>query len=69
MARNFGGVIRGENDTSIEDLNWLRKEIENCWKWVERYKEEDEETNQLLIHLQMERIDRMTRILNIAIYN
>jgi len=57
-----------QDDSIIEIINFLRLKLEREWRKVEAWRE-DEEGNQLLILNSMERIERLTNLINHYIYN
>jgi len=57
-----------QDDSTTRRLTWLKTHLERCWQKVEEMLD-DEEGNQLLIGYYMEKIERITNVLNHMRYN
>lgn len=66
MARQF----TANKDPTISDINWLKDQLEMCWKQIEAInRQEDHEANQLMLPYLYERVTRITSHLDHMRYN
>jgi len=66
MARQF----TVNKDPTISDINWLKDQLEMCWRQIEGINEQgDEQANQLMLPYLYERVVRIKSHLDHMRYN
>lgn len=57
------------DDSTVSRMSWLKLKVEGHWRKIDKLRLEDEEGNQLLIAMEINRLLRVQAVLDHFIYN